>query len=195
MEADELDAKLIASAFTLIAEAGWRHLSLAEAARRAELPLAAVRSRFPDKCALLIRFGTQADRAALTGAITDGPVRDRIFDIVMRRIDFLQSQRAGVLALMRDLPFDPLAALTIAPFSLCSMAWLLSGVGVQTSGLRGTLRVQGMQLLWLATIRAWQHDESEDLSASMAALDHALNRAAQAENTLAETFGSNNESV
>jgi hypothetical protein len=148
-----------------------------------------MRSRIPDKVALLIRFGTLADRAAVTGALTDGPVRDRIFDIVMRRIDTLQAYRPGVICLMRDLPTDPITALLIAPFSLRSMAWLLDAVGVDTSGIRGALRVQGMQILWLATIRAWERDETEDLSATMAALDQALNRAAQAENTLSELLG------
>jgi ubiquinone biosynthesis protein COQ9 len=188
MDADELDAKLIASAFTLIAERGWRGLSLAEAARRAGLEPAKVRARFPDRCALLARFGTLADRAALTGALTDGPVRDRLFDIVMRRIDFLQAHRDGVKALLRELPADPLTALFLAQASLRSMAWLLDGVGVEIGGLRGALRVQGMQLVWLATVRAWQGDDSEDLAATMAALDQALTRAGQAENTLADIF-------
>jgi len=189
MNADDLDATLIASAFTLLAERGWRGMSLAEAARRADLPPAAVRARFADRYALLTRFGEAADRAALTGALTDGPVRDRLFDIVMRRIDFLQTHRCGMLALLRDLPRDPLTALFLAHASQRSMAWLLDGVGVPSGGLRGALRVQGMQMLWLATVHAWQRDDSEDLSATMAALDQALTRAAQAENTLADLIG------
>ncbi len=189
MHADDLDTKLITSAFTLIAERGWGGLSLAEVARHADEPLARMRSRMPDKATLLIRFGTLADRAAMTGALTDGPVRDRIFDIVMRRIDVLQAHRPGVVSLLRELPQDPLTALLVAPFSLRSMAWLLDAVRVDTSGLRGALRVQGMQILWVATIRAWTRDESEDLSPTMAALDQALNRAGQAENTLADILG------
>ena len=180
------DDALIAAAFTLIAEDGWRRLSVAKAARRAGVDLAAARGRFPVKLSILMRFGTMADKAALTGALTDGPVRDRIFDIVMRRIDMLQAHRPGVQALLRELPRDPLTAMALGAASLRSMAWMLEGVGVTTAGLRGQLRVQGMLALWLATLRAWDRDESEDLSATMAALDHALDRAAQAEATMAE---------
>ena len=185
----ELDEALIASAFMLIAEQGWSALSIAEAARRAGLNLAATRRRFPCKLTMLMRFDTMTDTAALGGALTDGPVRDRIFDIVMRRIDTLQAHRPGVLALLRDLPRDPLTVLALGPASLRSMAWMLEGVGLSAQGLRGKLRTQGMLVLWLATLRAWSNDDSEDLSATMAALDKALDRAAQAEATMAEMLG------
>jgi AcrR family transcriptional regulator len=183
------DEALIGSAFTLIAESGWSNLSIAEAARRAGLDLADMRRRFPCKLAMLMRFGTMVDTAALTGAITEGPIRDRIFDIVMRRIDTLQAHRPGVLVLLRDLPRDPLTSLALGPASLRSMGWMLEGVGVTAQGLQGQLRTQGMLVLWLATVRAWSKDDSEDLSATMAALDKALDRAAQAEATMSEMLG------
>ena len=189
MDAHETDTALITAAFALMAERGWFGLSLADAARQAGIEPSVARARLPDRCALLARFGRLADQAALEGAITDGPVRDRIFDIVMRRIDFLQAHRAGVTALLRDLPTDPASALFLAHASRRSMQWMLEGVGITASGLRGQLRVHGMGLLWLATMQAWKSDESEDLSATMAALDKALNRAEQAENTLADLLG------
>lgn len=185
----DLDETLISAAFALIAEEGWCGLSVARAARHAGLEVAAVRGRFPGKITILMRFGEMADKAALTGALVDGPVRDRIFDIVMRRLDALQAHRAGVLALLRDLPRDPLTAIALGPASLRSMGWMLDGVGVPTNGLRGKLRIQGMLALWLATLRAWSSDHSEDLSATMAALDKALDRAVQAEATMAEMLG------
>lgn len=193
--APDLDEALISAAFSLIAEAGWSRLSVAQAARRAGLDIAAVRARFPVKFSILMRFATMADKAALTGALTEGPVRDRIFDIVMRRIDVLQAHRPGVKVLLQDLPRDPLTALALGPATLGSMAWMLDGVGVTVTGLRGQLRTQGMLALWIVTLRAWAGDTSEDLSATMAALDKALDRAAQAEATMAEMLGSEEAGV
>ena len=189
MDAHETDQALITAAFALIAERGWMGLSLAEAARNAGVSAASARAALPDRCALLARFGRLADQAALEGALSDGPVRDRIFDVVMRRIDFLQAHRAGMLALLRDLPSDPASAFVVTAGLGRSMRWLLDGVGIRTHGLRGHLRVHGMGLIWLATVRAWREDGSEDLSATMAALDKALTRAGQAENTLADLLG------
>lgn len=183
------DHALIAAAFALIAETGWRRLSAADAARRGGLDLAEARQRFPSRLSILLRFGSLADQAALTGALVTGPVRDRLFDIVMRRIDALQTHRSGVIALLRELPQDPLTLLALAGPSARSAAWMLEGAGIPATGLRGGLRTPGMMALWLATVRAWQSDDSEDLSATMAALDNALNRASQAEATMADVLG------
>ena len=184
MDDSEFDRALIAAAFDHAATTGWLALSLPAAARAAGLDLARARARIPHRCALLRRFGTLADQAALTG-IGDGPVRDQLFDIVMRRIDVLQAHRAGINALLRALPFDPAAALILASASLSSMSWLLQGAGVSTGGIKGTLRAKAMLAVWLWTVRAWQKDTSEDLSATMAALDQALTRAEQAEASFA----------
>ena len=54
---------------------------------------------------------------------------------------------------------------------------MLNTVGQPTSGLRGALRIQGLVAVWAWTLRTFERDESEDLSATMAALDTALGRA------------------
>ncbi len=181
MEDTEFDTALIRAAFELIAQTGWRSLTVAAAARAAGLPMARARARFSCRLAILRRFGRLADQAALAGIVEDSTLRDRLLGIVMSRIDALQAHRAGVQALLRDLPRDPVTAAALLPASLLSMRWMLDGAGIETSGPRGTLRVKGMLVVWLATLRAWRDDETEDLSPTMAALDRALQRAEQLE--------------
>lgn len=65
------------------------------------------------------------------------------------------------------------------------MRWLLGAAGVSTAGLRGELRVKGLCAVWLCAMRAWQRDETDDMSVTMAALDTALQRAER----LASWFG------
>jgi AcrR family transcriptional regulator len=177
MDDDEFDAALIASAFRLTADQGWRRVNVAAAARAANLPLDRVRARFPAKIAVLLRFGRLADQQALKEAPGEGPPRDRLFDLVMRRFDALQAHRAGVLALMRVLPADPALAAILTCATRRSMRWMLEASGIGTQGIRGEIRVRGLVGIWLWTLRAWQRDESPDLSATMAALDDALRRA------------------
>ncbi len=181
MEDTAFDEALLTSAFALIAESGWQRLTVAAAARAAGLPLDRTRVRFGCRLALLLRFGRMADQAALTGIVEDSSVRDRLLGIVMSRIDVLQAHRAGVLALLRELPRDPLTAAALVPASLASMRWLLDGAGIDTTGALGALRVKGMLAVWLYTVRAWRDDATEDLSPTMAALDRALQRAEQLE--------------
>ncbi len=180
MDDSAFDKALIAAAFDLAGRTGWSKLSVAAAATEAGLPLARARARFPGRHSVLLRFGVLADQAALVDTSPDSSTRDRLFDMLMRRIDVLQAHRDGLLALLRILPTDPPLALLLALATRRSMRWILEAAGIPTRGLRGELRVRGLAAVWLWTVRAWRTDESADLSATMAALDHALRRAEQA---------------
>ncbi len=173
----EFDHALVAAALTEAGERGWRTVSVAAAARRAGLPLARARSRFPMRLAVLMRLGEQADRVALEGAGADDaapplPARELVFDMLMRRLDVLQENRTGVLAVFEALPLDPVTALALATATGRSMAWMLEGATIEASALRTALLTGA----WLAAVNAWRGDESADLAGSMAALDRALDR-------------------
>jgi ubiquinone biosynthesis protein COQ9 len=173
----DFDSALIASFFRLVAEKGWTQTSVADAARTATLSLAEARARFPGRAVVLLRLGRAADQAALADAASDGSVRDKLFDLLMRRFDALQAHRAGVAALLRALPSDPPTALLLSCATHRSMRWMLQAAGVSTAGVRGELRIRGLVAVWLWTLRAWERDDSADLSGTMAALDAALRRA------------------
>lgn len=180
MHDTEFDDTLIASAFSIAAARGWAAVNVAEAARGAGLPLSRARRRFPGTAAILLRFGQMADSAALEGAVDSGPVKDRLFDMLMRRIDVLQAHRDGVLALFRALPAHPATALLLFDATRRSMKWLLDAAGIDTSGLNGRLHVGGLEAVWMWAVRAWTRDKSADMGPTMAALDTALQRAADA---------------
>jgi ubiquinone biosynthesis protein COQ9 len=173
----DFDSTLITAAFRLAAEQGWSKVNAVSAARAAGLPLAKARARFPSRASILLRFGAQADRQALEDAASEGPVRDRLFDLLMRRIDTLQANREGVRALLRALPGDPPTALLLACASQRSMRWMLQAAGVDAYGPKGEIQIRGLMAVWLWAVRAWEKDNSEDLSHTMAAVDTALGRA------------------
>jgi hypothetical protein len=180
MDDAEFDRALIASAFQVAADRGWRAVGVAAAARAASLPLARARERFPGRAVILLRFGRWADQSAFGEQPPEGSARDRLFDLLMRRIDVFQAHRAGVLALFRALPAEPPTALLLALATRRSMRWMLEAAGIPARGIRGEMRVKGLVAVWLWTMRAWRGDDSEDLSTTMAALDRALRRAEQA---------------
>jgi len=180
MDDDTFDRALIGAWFALAADQGRQLPSVAAAAREAGLPLDRARGRFPSPTAVLMRFGRIADQAALTGMPTDVSVRDKLFDMIMRRMDVLQAHRAGVSAVLRLLPGKPPLALLLGAATERSMRWLLDASGVRSSGIAGALRVRGLVAVWLWTVRAWQSDENADLSTTMAALDRALGHAERA---------------
>ncbi len=180
MSHTEQDAALVAAALAIAADKGWRAVTVMDAARAAGVPLPLARERFPSRGAILMGLGRMADQAVLAEVPTDGSVRDRLFDLLMRRLDAFQQHRPGVVAVLRSLPSDPATAIMLACATRRSMRWMLDAAGVSTAGLGGELRLRGLIGVWLWAVRAWEKDESEDLSATMAALDTALGRAEQA---------------
>lgn len=181
MDDASLDRALIAALFEQAALRGWSAASIAGAARDADLPLDRVRARFPGKSAVLLRFGLLADQAALGAGVPDETPRERLFDMLMRRFDSLQQHRDGILALLRHLPRDPGMALLLHLATQRSMRWLLDAAGLPPGGLAGALRSAGLTAIWLRAVQVWQGDDSQDLSATMAAVDKALDQAIRAE--------------
>jgi hypothetical protein len=173
----DFDASLVTAAFDLGATAGWAKVTAASAARHAGLDLPQARTDFTTRSDILVKFGELADRFALSGALAEGAVRDRLFDILLRRFDFLQTHRAGVVALLKILPVEPALALCLARGTLNSMGWMLEGAGESSTGIMGELRKRGLGVVWAYGMRAWLRDESPDLTATMAAVDTALERA------------------
>jgi AcrR family transcriptional regulator len=175
-------AAILGAFWRVLAGSGWHGLTLRAVAAEAGLPLAELRRHFATPLHILTAHQRAVDAAVLEGTVDDlgSTPRDRLFDVLMRRLDALQPDRAGVVRLLRDLPRAPLLALWFAPRNAASMAWMLEAAGLDAAGPRGLLRVQGLVGVWLAALRAWEKDESEDLSATMAALDRALDQADRA---------------
>src|SRR5713226_5406982 len=120
--------RIIDAALRLIAQQGWRRLSLAAIAAEAGLPILTLYRAFPSKPAILRGFSRRIDEAVLATSLdsdadADERPRDRVFDLLMRRFDALQPHRAALEVLGRELPTDPFALLCTGAGLLRSIGW------------------------------------------------------------------------
>jgi AcrR family transcriptional regulator len=169
--------RLINAALHLIADQGWRHLSMAAIASEAGLPILTLYHTFPSKPAILCAFSRRIDETVLVAPLDVEPderPRDRVFDLLMRRFDALRPHRDALGVLRRELPGDPVAALALGATLLRSMAWMLEAAGIATGGLRGAVAVKLTAGAYAATLRVWLRDDTPDLAPTMAALDRRL---------------------
>jgi AcrR family transcriptional regulator len=174
----DLHRHVIDTAFGLAVERGWRDLSLADIAEAADLPLPRLYALFPSKQAILDGFADRVDAAMLAEGMDglDTPARDRLFDVVMRRLDALQPHKEALGNILQDQLRDPLGACCGLGRLRRSMALTLEAAGFSTTGCRGILRVKGLTAIYLATLRIWLRDDSEDMARTMAYLDGQLAR-------------------
>jgi AcrR family transcriptional regulator len=169
--------RIVDAALTLIAEQGWRNLSLAAVADRTVASVLQVYRLFPSKTAILCGFFRRIDETVLAAPLevgADEKPRDRVFDLLMRRFDALQPYRAALEVLRRDLPTDPLAALALGGGVLCSMRLMLETAGIACHGIGGAIAVKLTTAAYLAASHTWSRDQSPDLAPTMATLDRRL---------------------
>jgi hypothetical protein len=171
--------RLTAAAMDLAAIRPWHEITWREIAAAAGLTLDTAQELAPSKAAILDLLSRQADQAILAApaAAGDGSARDRLFDVAMRRFDALKPYRKGLASVAASAAREPATALA----ALCSVGRasraLLIAAAIPTEGVAGTLRAKGMSAIWLAAMRSFLADETEDLSATMATLDKQLRRA------------------
>jgi AcrR family transcriptional regulator len=169
--------RLIDAALSLAAKQGWRSTGLAAIAAEAGLTLPEAYALHRSKAGILAAHLRRIDTEVLEGASDepgDGP-RDRLFDTMMRRFEAMKPHKAAVRAILRDSVGHPAALLGLAVLRR-SMRWMLEASGIPAVGCRGRLLVHGLTALYLSVLRTFLNDDSDDLAATMAALDRGLKR-------------------
>jgi AcrR family transcriptional regulator len=171
--------RIIDAAFAEIAVTGWRRVSLATVAAAADLPILRVYRTFRSKQAILCGFFRRIDEAVLADpppAEEGEHPRDRLFDLMMRRLDALRPYKPALEVLRRELPSDPPAMLIAGAALLRSARWMHEAAEIDTGGIRGAIAIKLTGAAYLATTRVWHRDDSPDLGQTMAALDARLRR-------------------
>lgn len=181
------EAAALKAALAHVARDGWRAASLAAIARDLDRPLGELYGVLPSKAAILTGLSRRADGAMLAAVgpfDAEDSVRDRLFEILMARIDALEPDREAMRVILREVPGDPTVAVALTCALDRTMEWALDAAGAAAGGLAGLIRRKGLAAVWLATLRAWDKDDTPDRARTMAALDKALRRAERAASML-----------
>ena len=172
--------KIIAAFLGLLAEKRFERIGFADIAEAAGVSLVELRGEFASTLAILAAHIKAVDRAVLAEDFSDmdeEPPRERLFDVLMRRLEMLAPHRAAVRSLVRSATRNPSLALAFNALAVRSQQWMLTAAGIEASGPRGMVRAQGLALLFGSVLRTWiGDDEDPGLARTMAALDRALNR-------------------
>tara|TARA_R110001592_G_scaffold20926_5_gene84571 strand:- start:8435 stop:9043 length:609 start_codon:yes stop_codon:yes gene_type:complete len=181
--------KIVHSALHLAVEQGWEYVTLHDIAAHSGVPLTGMYACIDHKDDILMLLGRMIDRRVLENVhfsedSTTSP-RDRIFDVLMDRYDILNEYREGVVSILESLKCDPKQVVISMPHICRSMSWMLEAVGIETSGIKGAVKVTGLSGLYIKVLHVWKDDESDDLPKTMAALDKALERVER----MANSFG------
>jgi AcrR family transcriptional regulator len=172
-------AKIIAAFLALLADKPFEAVGFDEIAARAGVSLGELRSEFGSSLAIVAAHMKATDRAVLAEDLSDmaeEPERERLFDVLMRRLEALAPHRQAIRSLLRSARRDPPLAFALNGLAVRSQQWMLTAAGIRASGPRGMLRAQGLAMLFASVLRTWVRDEDPGQARTMAALDRALAR-------------------
>jgi AcrR family transcriptional regulator len=163
----------------LAADRPWSDIELVDIAREAGISLADLRDLFPSKGAILGGFSRMIDRKVLEGTSDDlagEPARERVFDVMMRRLDAMTPYKAALRRITYSLRFDPISLAALNQEGLNSQRYMLASVGLSTEGPLGLLKVQGAVMVLANTMETWFEDDDPVMAPTMARLDRELRR-------------------
>jgi AcrR family transcriptional regulator len=171
--------KIVETFMALLAEQPFEKIGFGDISARCRLSLADCRAEFGSTLAVLAAHIKELDRKVLAGGEADmaeEPPRERLFDILMRRLEILAPHRAAMRSLMRSAGRNPGLALALNSLALRSQQWMLTAAGIDAAGPRGMVRAQGLALLYGRVMQVWLNDDDPGLARTLAALDRELAR-------------------
>jgi AcrR family transcriptional regulator len=170
-------ARIVDALMRLAAERKFEDIAIRDICAAADVTLADFRDAFPSKGAVLGGFTKRIDRAVLShtgNELAAEAPRERLFDVLMRRLDAMTPYRDGLREIMAWLRRDPAAALAMNRVSVNSMRFMLEAAAIDSDGAAGVLKLQGLTFAWARVLTVWLDDSEPALSRTMAALDREL---------------------
>src|SRR5262245_33199498 len=97
--------RIVAAFMALLAEKSFEQIGLVDVAARAGVSLGALRGEFSSTLMIFAAHVKALDRAVLDGGegdMTEEPPRERLFDVLMRRIEALAPHKEAMRSLLRS---------------------------------------------------------------------------------------------
>lgn len=169
--------KILQTFLSLLAEHSYDDVSLPLIAETAKVKLSDMRGAYGSKLELVAAFAKMIDTKVLDERdedMGDQPPRDRLFDILMSRIDALAEHKDAVKALHKAARRDPALALDFNRIEVRSQKWMLIAAGIEVSGVKGGVVAQGLAIAFSRVVGTWLDETDEGMPRTMAKLDKEL---------------------
>jgi len=173
----EIKQQVIETALKIIGEKGWRATSLPLIADAMQISLPAFYAVCDSREALVTMIFEHFDVGMLKEADevdASGSARDRLFDMIMLRLEAMEPYKPAVAAMIKEVRGDVAVHRNLRRSFSRSLQWLLEGAHLHYDGLKRTIVSIGLSRIYLSTLRVWIKDDDAGLAKTMAHLDREL---------------------
>jgi len=175
--AEKMENAVIDAALKVAARRPWRDVRLGDIAAEAGLDLADLAKTASGKADIVRRFSRRTDRALLQSLKrqpVEGDPHDRLFEVVMRRLEILMPHRTALASILEAPAGHPAGLLMLAGSAATTQSWMLAAAGLEEDGPAGLVKQGGLACIYARTLKVWLRDDDPGLARTMAALDGDL---------------------
>ena len=165
------------AAFALAERKPWHEITIAAIAQQSGLSIAAIMHDVPSKAAILRDFSRDIDKAMLVvfeKYPPEGEAHDRLFDVIIKRLEIMQPYRPVIGSVLTRRIGDPGEAAIMLQSVSSTVGWIAAAAKVEEEPAWQSLGRLGLCRAYIKAVTAWVGDDDPGLSRTMAALDRAL---------------------
>jgi AcrR family transcriptional regulator len=169
--------KIRQAAFALAERVPWHEITMAAIAQQSGLSISALMRDAESKAAILRDFSRDIDEAMLLmfeKCPAEGEAHDRLFDVMLKRLEIMQPYRPVIASVMKRPVGDPGEAAGMLQSLAVTVGWIAAAAKVEEEPAWRSLGRIGLGRAYLKALSAWVADDDPGLSRTMAALDRAL---------------------
>jgi AcrR family transcriptional regulator len=169
--------RLRQAAFALAERGSWHDISMAAIAEEAGVSLSILMRYAPSKSSILQDFARDIDEAMVRlfeKYPAEGEPHDRLFDVILKRLEILQPYRRVIASLMQTRKADPGEAVRLLQSVSDSIGWIAAAARVEQDSAWQSLGRLGLMRAYVRVLSVWANDDDPGLARTMAALDRSL---------------------
>jgi ubiquinone biosynthesis protein COQ9 len=177
MEDFDAQLRIRQAAFALAERKPWHEITIAAIAQQSGFSISALMRDVESKAAILRDFSRDIDRSMLLvfeKHPPEGEAHDRLFDVIIKRLEIMQPYRPVISSVMKRRVGDPGDAAVMLQSLAVTVGWIAAAARVEEEPAWGSWGKIGLGRAYLKAISAWIGDDDPGLSRTMAALDRSL---------------------
>ena len=171
----ELEKKIAQKTLKILKKKSWRALSLDEVLKNNKNNKIHIKSKLD----LLKNISRYVDEELIKQMrfLENSSTKDMLFEVLMARFDILELNRKSFLEIYKFLKKNPQYFIKLFPSFLESMIVSAELSNYNINGLKGTIRLKGLMLVYFMTFFQWIDDKNSSLEKTMTTLDKNLDQA------------------
>ena len=171
----DIEKKIAIKTLSVLKKKSWSRIKIDEILNKKNKKNINIKSKFD----LLKNVNRYVDSLLISEMkdLESSTTKDMLFEVIMARFDILQQNRQSFIEIYNGFKKKPKEFIKLLPSFLESMIVTAELAKFNVNGLRGSIRLKGLFVVYLITFYSWIDDKTLSLEKTMNALDKNLDQA------------------